>query len=273
VCALAAHCLVASATAAPLIQGGEVIVKFKAGAPQSAIDAIRADLRATTIHRFERIGVEHDRISGGTNVPDAIARYRYNPAVEFIEPNYIVSIVRTPDDPLFPQLWALRNTGQTGGLPGADVSATEAWDTSTGSSDVIVGVIDTGVDYTHPDLAGNIYVNTGEVANNGIDDDGNGFVDDIHGWDFVNFDSDPMDDNGHGTHVSGTVGAIGNNGIGVAGVSWSVRIMPLKFLNAGGSGTTANAIAAIEYAIPMGVKVLSNSWGVAAIPKPYAWPS
>jgi subtilisin family serine protease len=137
------------------------------------------------------------------SVSQAIARYRNNPAVDFIEPNYIVSIVRTPDAPLFPQLWGLRNTGQTGGLPGADISATEAWETTTGSRDVIVGIIDTGIDYTHPDLSPNIYVNTAEIPGNGIDDDANGFVDDVHGWDFINHDNDPMDDNGHGTTVRG----------------------------------------------------------------------
>jgi subtilisin family serine protease len=253
--------LTTSAAAAPEIMGGEVIVKFKPGASQAAIDAILADLHAVPIRRFGRIQVEHDRISGGLTVPQAIARYRNHPAVQFIEPNYIVSIVRTPNDPLFPQLWGLNNTGQTGGLPGADISATEAWETTTGTTDVVVGIIDTGIDYTHPDLAANIYTNPGEIPGNNIDDDANGFVDDVRGWDFINHDNDPMDDHGHGTHVAGTVGAVGNNGVGVAGVNWTVRLMPLKFLSSGGSGTTADAISAIEYATQAGVNVMSNSWG------------
>src|SRR6058998_1957880 len=248
VSALLLHWLVTSAAAAPLTKSDEVILKFKAGASRGAVNRILADLRAVRIHRFGRIGVEHHRIAGTMSVAQAIARYRNDPAVEFIEPNYIVSIVRTPNDPRFPELWGLHNTGQTGGLPGADISATEGWETSTGSRNVIVGIIDTGVDYTHPDLAANIYVNTGEVPDNGVDDDGNGFVDDVRGWDFFNHDNDPMDDNGHGTHTAGTVGAVGDNGIGVTGVCWSVQLLPLKFLSSGGSGSTADAIAAIEYA-------------------------
>ncbi len=255
------HGFATPVAAAPLTKGGEIIVKFRPGASQGAISSILADLQATPLRRFGRIQVEHNRIGGRMSVADAIARYKNHPAIQFIEPNYIVSINRTPDDPRFPELWGLRNTGQTGGLPGADISATEAWDTSTGSTNVIVGVIDTGIDYSHPDLAGNIYTNTAETPGNGVDDDGNGFVDDVHGWDFFNQDNDPMDDHGHGTHVAGTVGAIGNNGIGVTGVSWSVRLMPLKFLGSGGSGSTSDAIAAIEYATQMGVDIMSNSWG------------
>ena len=125
-----------------------------------------------------------------------------------------------PNDPSFGQTWGLNNTGQTSGQAGvadADIDAPEAWDLTTGSRSIVVGVIDTGVDYTHPDLAANIWTNPGEIAGNGIDDDGNGFVDDVHGYDFANNDGDPMDDNGHGTHVAGTIAAVGNNGIGVAG--------------------------------------------------------
>ena len=145
--------------------------------------------------------------------------------------------------------------------PGADISATGAWDVFTGSSDVVIGVIDTGIDYLHPDLAANIWVNEGEIPDNGLDDDGNGYVDDVHGWDSGNDDGDPMDDHGHGTHVAGTIGAIGNNGTGVVGVSWNVRIAALKFLSSGGNGSTSDAIVCVEYATSMGFRVTNNSWG------------
>src|SRR5262249_48878129 len=149
----------------------------------------------------------------------------------------------------FSSLWGLHNTGQTGGTPDADIDAPEAWDVTTGSSSVVVAVIDTGVDYTHPDLAANIWTNAGEVPGNGVDDDHNGYVDDVHGYDFVNNDGDPMDDHFHGTHVAGTIGAVGNNGTGVAGINWNVKIMALKFLDGNGGGYASDAIRAVNYAV------------------------
>ena len=238
----------------------QVILKFKAGTAKVEEDQVLGELRAQKVRGFGRINAALHRIEGMT-VEEAIARYASHPKIEFIEPNYIVDINEIPNDPRFGELWGLSNQGQTGGTPGADIMATSAWDVFTGSPNVVVGVIDTGVDYLHPDLAANIYANPGEIPGNGIDDDGNGFVDDVRGWDFVNNDNDPMDDNGHGTHCAGTIGAVGNNGIGVAGVNWNVKIMPLKFLSAGGSGSTADAVECIEYATMMGVHLTSNSWG------------
>jgi subtilisin family serine protease len=237
-----------------------VIIKFKDNVTQAEKDAIITDLGATKIKHFKRIKSDQNRIQG-LSVGEAIGRYKNHPKIDFIEPNYIIEAIGIPDDTAFDALWGMYNTGQTGGTPGADISAVNAWDVFTGSAAVVVGVIDTGVDYNHPDLASNIFINVNEIPDNGIDDDNNGYIDDVRGWDFVNDDNDPMDDNGHGTHCSGTIGAVGDNGMGVAGVTWDVQIMPLKFLSGGGSGSTADAIDAIEYATMMGVDLTSNSWG------------
>jgi subtilisin family serine protease len=189
--------------------------------------------------------------------------------VDYIQPNAVLeNQSTTPNDTSFLNTWGLHNTGQfTGSVADADIDAPEAWDLSTGSANVVVGVIDTGVKYNHVDLINNMWTNPGEIAGNGIDDDGNGFIDDFYGYDFVNNDSDPMDDHGHGTHVAGTVAADGNNGKGVAGVSWNSQIMALKFMSSTGSGSTSDAVRAINYATMMkqtyGVNILitCNSWG------------
>ena len=180
--------------------------------------------------------------------------------VKYVEPNYIVRSSRLPNDVSLSRLWGLHNTGQFGGRPGADISAPAAWDVSTGG-DVTVAVLDTGIDYHHPDLGGNLWTNPGEIPNNGRDDDGNGFVDDVHGYDFYNDDSDPTDDASHGTHVAGIIGAEGNNGIGTVGVDWTVHMMALKFLDKNGDGSTADAAKAIDYAITSGARVVNASWG------------
>jgi subtilisin family serine protease len=180
-------------------------------------------------------------------------------AVRYVEPNYIVRATRVPNDHMFGDQWALRNVGQYGGKVGADVHATDAWDLTTGAN-VTVAVIDTGVDYTHPDLAPNIWTNPADPPN-GVDDDHNGFVDDTHGVNFVSENSNPMDDSGHGTHVAGIIGAKGNNTTGIAGVNWDTQLMPLKFLDKNGQGNTADAANAIDYAVGHGARVINASWG------------
>jgi subtilisin family serine protease len=172
------------------------------------------------------------------------------PGIEYAEPDYVVEAVAVPDDPYFADLWGM-----------ATIGAAAAWDTLVGDSGCVVAVIDSGVDYNHPDLAANVWENADEIADNGLDDDGNGFVDDVRGWDFAYGDNDPFDGKGHGTHVAGTIAGAGNNGIGVVGVSWNVRVMPVKFLDDNGSGLTSAAIEAIEYAVANGARISNNSWG------------
>lgn len=181
--------------------------------------------------------------------------------IEWVEPNFIYTADLLPTDPMFDELWALKNIGQTGGTEDADIDAPGAWNTSTGESSVVVGVIDTGIAYDHPDLAANMWVNTGEIANNGVDDDGNGYIDDVHGINCITGSGDPYDDNGHGTHVAGTIAAVMDNDEGIVGVAPGVTVMGLKFLSAAGSGSSDDALECLLYSVEMGVSLTNNSWG------------
>ena len=183
--------------------------------------------------------------------------------LETIEPDYLITHTASPGDAGYNQgwLWGLQNTGQNGGTAGIDIGAAKAWDTSTGSTDVIVAIIDTGIRYTHQDLDGQMWTNPGEIPENGVDDDNDGYIDNVHGIDAVNNDGDPMDDNSHGTHCAGTIGAGANNGHAHVGVAWKVQLMACKFLSGDGWGYTSGAIECIDFAVDNGAKVLSNSWG------------
>jgi Zn-dependent metalloprotease/subtilisin family serine protease len=198
---------------------------------------------------------------GRQKVLDAIALLRNDANVAYAEPDYLVKAVRTPNDPSFGLLYGMHNSGQNGGTVDADIDAPEAWDTHTGAKNVLIGIIDTGIDYLHPDLAANMWHNPGEVPGNGVDDDGNGFIDDVYGWDFAYDDSDPMDGHYHGTHCAGTIAGAGNNGTGVAGVMWNASLVAIKFLDDGGSGSISDAVDAVNYANAMDIQITSNSWG------------
>lgn len=182
--------------------------------------------------------------------------------VESCTPNFQLKVSQMSGDPLMSSLWGVTDE--------AGVGALTAWGTTNGSADVVVAVIDTGIDYTHEDLAANIWTNPGEFAGNGVDDDGNGYIDDVRGINLaVNAPNivDPMDDNQHGTHVAGTIGAIPGNGLGVRGISGGVKLLPIKFMDAGGSGRLSDAIAAIDYMVDLkvnrgvNIRVANNSWG------------
>jgi subtilisin family serine protease/PKD repeat protein len=208
-------------------------------------------------------------------LPALLERLRKHPDVEFAEPNYRVYPLAMPSDLFANEVWALNNTGQVyysqgtfydippspeSGTPGADIDWLEAWEAGLPTNEVIVAVIDTGVDYNHPELVNQMWVNPGEIAGNGIDDDGNGYADDIYGMDALNEDSDPMDDHAHGTHCAGTIAAETDNLIGIAGINPNAKIMACKFLGASG-GSSLDAIACIFYAADNGAQVMNNSWG------------
>ncbi|GEM_PF-3380171 len=243
---------------------GRLIVGIEQGMQSGQRAGIHAQAGAKVVHSFSLVSADVVKVDVGTDLKAVAAKYAGMPGVTYVEPDYILSAADVPDDPMFSQLWGLHNTGQTGGTADADIDAPEAWDICTGDRSVVVGVIDSGVCYTHPDLAPNMWVNVDEVPNNGVDDDGNGYIDDVYGYDFANNDSNPMDDYEHGTHVAGILGAVGNNGLGVTGVNWNVRIMALKFLRADGYGDTSDAVKCIEYAVSNGATLTCNSWGGGA---------
>jgi subtilisin family serine protease/subtilisin-like proprotein convertase family protein len=197
-------------------------------------------------------GVFRVNLPAVATVDQALAMFRARPGVAFAQPDYRVQLTATPDDPSIGSLWGMDAIG-----------APEAWNTGTGTGHTIVAVIDSGVGYNHPDLKANMWHNPGEIPGNGLDDDHDGYVDDAVGYNFVANTGNPADDNGHGTHVAGTIGAVGDNGIGVAGVDWHVRIMALKFLDASGSGYTSDAVRALNFAVAHGAKVVNASFGGA----------
>lgn len=173
----------------------------------------------------------------------AVKSLANNPLVDVAEPNYIYKINKTPNDPMFGQLWGMSNAGQKdseghAGVAGVDIGVEKAWDIETGSEKMVVAVIDTGIDFNHPDLKDNLWTNEAEAKGKpGVDDDGNGVIDDIHGFNAITGNGNAMDDQGHGSHCAGTIGAKGNDGKGIVGVNWNVKLMAVKFLDANGFGS------------------------------------
>ena len=262
----------------------EVLVRFKPGVSEERMDEIAASMNDRVEDRIESV----EGLAAIDDLDDAAAarvaaEYASLPEVEYAEPNFKIQVdpgasgsfgysgrsasplpPGGPNDPLLGEQWGLLNTGQRNGRAEADISAFAAWDKTQGSKKVVVAVLDSGVDYTHPDLAGNMWHRPADVEM--YRDDELGVIDDYDGFSAVEYDRDPMDENGHGTHCAGIVGAEGDNNLGITGVNWHVEIMPLKFMGRGGFGSTKDAIAAINYVITrkrdgVNVRVISASWG------------
>lgn len=266
--AAALACITAASAApvaradAPAAASNRLIVGFddraSAGTEARTLDAAGA----TEIRDLPSADAVLVRVDPGVTRAQAERSLDAAAAVDFAEPDYRVTTAAAATDPMFGSLWGLHNLGGSGGVLDADIDAPEAWDLATGSG-VVVAVTDTGADLTHPDLAPSLWTNPGEIAGNGLDDDADGWADDVNGIDTANGDGSPADDNGHGSHVAGTIAAAANNGIGVAGVAYGAKVMPLKFMTANGSGYTSAAITAIDFARANGATVVNASWGGA----------
>ncbi len=236
---------------------GELLVKYKNGTASAAACSINSIVGASVLEEFPELGWQRVKLPENLSVNRAVAFYKESAEIEQAQPNFYYRLLAAPNDARYAELYGL-----------AKISAPAAWDLTTGSTDVVVADIDTGASYNHQDLSANMWRNPNETENNGIDDDGNGFIDDFYGYDFFYNDSDPIDDaGGHGTHTAGTLGAVGNNSIGVVGVNWNVKIMAIKIYSPnGGDTTSAMLINAYNYVRMMknrgvNIRVTNNSYG------------
>lgn len=246
---------------------GEYVVRLKQNINTMSFKNLSESLGAFVKSSLPAQNIVIVKRASFENSESAIKTLSQNALVDIAEPNFIYKINKASNDPLMEKLWGLNNVGQADsagkpGVAGVDIGAEQAWDIETGSEKMVVAVIDTGVDFSHPDLVDNLWTNEAEANGQpAVDDDNNGVIDDIHGYNAITGKGNASDDQGHGSHCSGTIGAKGNDGKGIVGVNWNVKIMAVKFLDKNGSGTLENALKAVDYATKMGAKVMSNSWG------------
>jgi subtilisin family serine protease len=236
---------------------GELLVKYKSGMDSAAAFSMNAKMGTTVLEEFPELGWQRVKLPEGLSINQALSSYKSSGAIEVAQPNYYYRLLNTTNDTRLSELYAMQK-----------ISALAAWDLSTGSAATVVANIDTGIAYNHEDLAANMWRNSGEIPGNNIDDDGNGYVDDYYGYDFFYDDSNPIDDaGGHGTHTSGTIGAVGNNSLGVVGVNWNVQLMAIKIYSPnGGDSTSAMLINAYNYIRMMknrgvNIRITNNSYG------------
>ena len=247
-------------------EAGEIIVKFREGIPQASVQSLFLAEEVSILDEMENLGLMLLSVPRGQEL-EKVEELKRNPLVEYAEPNYVVQVVNTivaephyslsapdvePNDPRYP--------GDSGQWNLRKIEAPAAWDITTGSDRVIIAFVDSGVDLEHPELKDKIWTNPDEIPGNGIDDDGNGYVDDVHGWDFVNWDNEPQDDYWHGTFISSISAAETNNGIGMAGVSWGAEIMPIKVIDNLGKSYHWHTAGGITYAADNGAKIINLSW-------------
>jgi len=252
-----------------------ILVRPKPNVDVAAMVQLHKKLKTKVWRTFPAIGnLQILQLPPGSKAGELIAAYQQSGLAEYAEPDYLVQALLTPNDFRYwdGSLWNMHNTGLEGGLPGADIHAPEGWDIQSTASNIIVAIIDSGIRHTHEDLLPNMWINPGESgvdgsggdkSTNSLDDDGDGYVDDVYGIDAVLGTGDPEDMVGHGTHVSGIIGAVGNNSVGVVGVAWQVRLMDCKFLNelGQGAGSISDAITCIDYARSKGARIINASWG------------
>lgn len=264
----------------------ELIVKLQPEFNLSLMNDFASEYGSEVLERFEMPDSMYKSFGGqlmrlklpqGIQVAEAIAAMKNDKRVAYAEANQIIRLESigsedsassdpaegAPND-LDSRLWGLNNVGQDGGTPGADIHALEAWKTTTGDKSAngpLIAIIDTGIDYNHPDLKANLFVNKGEIPADGIDNDGNGVIDDVYGYNAYANSGDPLDGHSHGTHCAGTIGAVGDNSIGVTGVMQNARLMAVKIFDNSGYTSTDAIVRGLTYATKMGADITSNSWG------------